>query len=255
MVDFPYPSYHIARLPKDHRGFPVPWFVQWFKDGKPSSPGVGEPDFRIVDVAKFTKALKQPICWICGGMMGRNRVFMMGPMSCINNTTGEPPSHRTCAIFAAQTCPFLCWPRRGRNTEGLPETKPMAGYHSDNNPGVVCLWTSLTTGYYPFLAGVGNEGYLIKLRVPKRVEWYAEGKPAGRLVVAVALLNARDRLNKLADTADDLVRIEQLYQRALMFLPLGGDDESDANHLSGLPDRSGEDVVTGCPRKAVEHQS
>ena len=254
MVEYPYPTYHIARLHRDARGFPVPWFVQWFKDGQRSIPGDGAPDFRIVDTEKFTRALRQPICWICGNMLGRYRVFMMGPMSCINHTTGEPPSHRTCALFAAKNCPFLSKPRMRRNTHELPAIKPMAGVHSDGNPGVVCMWTTLPTGYYPFLAGVGNEGYLIKLRPPRRVEWYAEGKPASRLAVSVALYAGRERLNDLADSADDLRRIDELYRRALTFLPPEGVDGADTDHLSGLPHSASEELDTG-PRThpTVEH--
>ena len=46
-------------LPVDHRGFPVPWFVQWFDEGsKPVLYGVGTPDFRVIDPARIFQAVE-----------------------------------------------------------------------------------------------------------------------------------------------------------------------------------------------------
>jgi hypothetical protein len=43
----------VARLPQD-RGYPVPWFVQWFTDvDEPSEFGEGRPDFRVMDGRKL----------------------------------------------------------------------------------------------------------------------------------------------------------------------------------------------------------
>src|SRR5215469_14120297 len=100
----------IARLPRDPRGYPVPWFVEWI-DGK--------PDFRVMDARKLKLALREPRCWICGGQLGTYKAFNFGPISAVNGLSGEPPSHRECAIFAAQACPFLSHPKMRRNERNL----------------------------------------------------------------------------------------------------------------------------------------
>src|SRR5262245_3833667 len=96
----------IRWLPIDARGFPVPWFVAWFKDGEQVEPGVGLPDFRVADANKMRSALKLRLCWVCGKRLGRHLAFTIGPMCAINRTMSEPPSHYECARFAAQACPF-----------------------------------------------------------------------------------------------------------------------------------------------------
>ena len=68
----------IKRLPVDHRGFPVPYFVVWI-DGK--------PDFRLVMPGRLGECFKNKICWICGEPLGRFLAFAIGPMCVFNRTT------------------------------------------------------------------------------------------------------------------------------------------------------------------------
>src|SRR6267154_1896953 len=90
-----------AELPRDERGYPVPWFVEWI-DGK--------PDFRVMDSDKLVEAIKYKRCWVCGGPLGHYKVFTIGPMCMVNRTSAEPPSHRDCAEFSVRNCPFLTTP-------------------------------------------------------------------------------------------------------------------------------------------------
>src|SRR5580692_7475343 len=92
----------MTALPIDERGYPVPWFVDWI-DGK--------PEFRAMDPRKFVRAIKEKLCWVCGQRLGVNVCFVAGPMCGINRTSSEPPSHRECAVWSAQNCPFLNNPR------------------------------------------------------------------------------------------------------------------------------------------------
>ena len=92
-------------LPVDHRGFPVPWFVAWI-DGKPSFP--------VADGAKMALAVRQGLCWVCGGKLPKMRASVIGPMCAINRTISEPQSHLECARFSARRCPFMANPRMGR---------------------------------------------------------------------------------------------------------------------------------------------
>lgn len=160
----------IACLPVDERGYPVPWFVQWV-DGK--------PDFRIVDGDKFTAAIRFERCWICGGGLGKFRAFLVGPMCTVNRISAEPPSHRDCAEFAVEACPFLANPEMRRREKGLPDgVRDAAGIMIERNPGVTALW--ITNGYRVFQPSHGQAGYLVEMGSPLEVVWYARGRAATR---------------------------------------------------------------------------
>jgi hypothetical protein len=178
----PMPS-RIARLPRDERGYPVPRFVEWFKDGEVTlrpPPGMAPlpgaaPDFRYADAGFRYLAFKRGLCWICGEPLGVHKVYAIGPMCVVNRVTSEPASHRDCAEFAAKACPFLTTPRRRRDEEGLDPEAAAPGIMIDRNPGVVCLYeTPLAKA---FNAGLG-QGWLIRLDAPVRVDWWAEGRQA-----------------------------------------------------------------------------
>src|SRR3954464_12191298 len=100
----------IARLPV-YEGWPVPWFV---------AQANGRPDFRVVDRQKFSKAIKERRCWICGDKLGHWLAFPIGPMCSITRTISEPPSHRECAEWSIRYCPFLSNPAMVRNTADVP---------------------------------------------------------------------------------------------------------------------------------------
>src|SRR5688500_69447 len=106
----PIPS-AIAKLTRDERGYPVPWFVSWL-DGK--------PEFRVADASKFRLALRERRCWVCGERTKRRKdnwpdlTFVLGPMCTITRTTAEPPCHFECAEFSAMACPFLSMPKAKR---------------------------------------------------------------------------------------------------------------------------------------------
>jgi hypothetical protein len=213
----------IARLPRDHRGFPVPWFVKWFKDGKPGAWGVGEPDFRVMNRERFAMALRHPHCWICGELMGVHRVFTIGPMCAINRVNSEPPSHRECAEFAVKTCPFLSRPRMRRNEHDLPaDRQPAPGFHLDRNPGAVCLWETPT--YKPFRPHSGHDGILFRLGDPVQVDWYASGRPATRAEVLASIDSDYPALEQIAhlDGPEGVAALAAARARMLPLLPTAG---------------------------------
>jgi hypothetical protein len=96
----------MRHLPIDERGYPVPWFVAWLPDGK--------PEFRAMDRTKWFRAIREKLCWVCGGKLGVNVCFVAGPMCGINRTSSEPPSHLECARYSSRNCPFLNNPRMVR---------------------------------------------------------------------------------------------------------------------------------------------
>jgi len=218
IATIPMPA-RIAALPVSETGYPVPWFVQWLDaDGKPTVHGEGKPDFRVMDVVKFQQVLKgQPRCWICGEILGRHKVFTIGPMCSINRVISEPPSHRECAEYSAKACPFLSRPRMRRNEKDLPDGRGEgAGIPLDRNPGAVCLWE--TQRYKPFKAGAG---VLFKLGEPLRVDWWAEGRPATRDEVMAAIDSGYPHLEKLeqaegADAVAELTAMRRFVVQRLL---------------------------------------
>jgi hypothetical protein len=206
----------VQRLKKDKRGYPVPWFVQWFEDGKPSARGIGEPDFRVVWPGAVVTAYKHERCWICGEPLGVHKVAVIGPMCAITRTTSEPPSHRACAEFAAKACPFLTNPREKRSAKNLPVDASVPGTHLDRNPGAVCLWE--TRQIKPFAVGNGS---LFRLGDPVQVDWYAQGRKATRAEIEESIKGGYPLLLAEArkDGADGVRELEQAAVVAMRLLP------------------------------------
>jgi len=183
----------MQKLPVDDRGFPVPWFVQWFHpDGSPCealpNPKVDRPDFRVVDSRKRVIAIKEKLCWVCGEPLGRNMAFVIGPMCAINRISSEPPSHWACATFSAMGCPFLTKPkvaRRENDLSGL--VRQPDGIGLTRNPGVALVWISRSYRVVPATREGKDGGYLIQVGDPEEVFWYCEGRPATRAEVLASI--------------------------------------------------------------------
>lgn len=178
----------IARLPRDHRGFPIPFFVQ-------TEP---EVDFRVVRPGTLTACVKRNRCWICGDALGRTYGFVAGPMCALNRTSSEPPSHRECAEFAVQACPFMVQPRMRRNAKDLPDHAPVPGFHLDRNPGVALIW--IARHYETFRPHAGGEGLLFEMGEPIELLWFAQGRPATRQEVAESIETGLPTLLASADS-------------------------------------------------------
>jgi hypothetical protein len=173
----------MKRLRVDERGYPIPWFVQWFHpDGSAveGEPGVEDrPDFRVVDSRKRVLALNRSRCWVCGDATGRYLAFTIGPMCAINRISSEPPSHRECAIFSAKGCPFLSMPKMVRRENDIPSGIVAApGIPLDRNPGVTLVWITHNYRIVPALTGAGQ--FLIKVGDPLETLWFCQGRPATR---------------------------------------------------------------------------
>lgn len=177
LVDVPE---RVLALPRDKRGYPVPWFVAWH---------LGVPQFPVMDADKLRRAVQLSRCWICGEHLGRYRASVIGPMCAVNRTVAEPQSHLDCARFAARHCPFLTRPAMKR----LPRTVLAAelaatvadppGEHLEHNPGACALWVEPRRSRPVTVAG----GVLFELGEPDSVEWYTEGRAATRAEVEAAV--------------------------------------------------------------------
>lgn len=200
----------LRRLPVDDRGYPVPWFVAWV-DGK--------PEFRAADGDKWTRAVRERRCWVCGDILGTHLTFVIGPMCGLNRTTSEPACHLECAEWSARNCPFLSRPQMARreddviNTEALHAQDPGA---IPRNPGVTLLWT--TKRYSFFDNGHGKK--LIRIGDPERLQWFAHGRAATRAEVAASVESGLPALLAIAEEQDrreGLGAVEQLHKMRAAF--------------------------------------
>lgn len=211
---FPDLPARMRKLPLDPRGYPVPWFVPWQE---------GRPVFPAMDERKRVRAMRERLCWICGGKLGRAGAFVIGPMCAVNRNSAEPPSHLECARFAARNCPFLANPAMGRvgdSYKGIDLSGGGApGLMVKRNPGVALVWRSLRWRAFPDGAG----SWLIDIGKPHAVEWYAHGRPATRGEVLDAMISGLPLLAEAAaadaepeEAADELAAA---YRRALDLVP------------------------------------
>jgi hypothetical protein len=188
------------------RGYPVPWFAAKVNDGY---------DFRYADGEKILPAVKKRLCWICGQKLGAYLAFGVGPMSIINRTVPEPPSHKECMTWAIKACPFLAQRQEARRETHLPEDiKEAPGFGSKRQPGVVALW--ITKHYQPFNA---PGGMLFKLGEPTEIHWFREGRTATRLECLDSIESGYPALMELART-DGSTSIQELEKRRIKAMTL-----------------------------------
>lgn len=176
----------IARLPVDHRGFPVPWFVAWI-DGK--------PDHRVADTRKLLPAVKQNLCWICGDKLGRHLAFTLGPMCAITRCSGEPPAHRDCAIFAATHCPFLSIPEKRRREKAMSEKSQFSEFGLKQNPGCALVW--ITNGYRT-IRDPSTSSIVCQFDDATEMLWFCEGRPAVREEVVESIRSGLPMVREVA---------------------------------------------------------
>ena len=219
-VELPEMPARIARLRRDARGYPVPWFVEWFKAGERverEEPGA-EPDFRYADLSFRWRGFHNGRCWICGDHLGTHKVYAIGPLCVINRVTSEPASHRECAEFAARACPFLVRPRQKRNKKGLDDDAQAPGIMIDRNPGCVCLYeTPLARA---FSVGPG-QGWLIRLDEPTRIDWWAEGRQATRAEIEASIESGFPLLMEMAEEQGPaaIAELMKMSVDAMCYLP------------------------------------
>jgi hypothetical protein len=176
----------MTHLEISDEGYPVPWFVGWIN---------GKPDFRLVDPEKLVIATRHKKCFLCGENLGVYMTFVIGPMCAVNRTSAEPPSHRSCALYAVKACPFLTQPRMRRNEKDMPidATKP-AGEMIRRNPGVSLLWT---TKIYTTVRL--SNGLLFKIGDPETLEFWSEGQYATKRQVLDSINSGLPILQEMAE--------------------------------------------------------
>ncbi len=197
----------MRHLPINDEGYPVPYFVPYV-DGK--------PEFRGFDGEKLAICVRHRRCWLCGEPLGKNMVFVIGPMCAVNKVSAEPPSHYDCAKYAAMACPFLSQPRMRRNEKDMPEHLDPAGIMLKRNPGCTLLW--VTHNYKPFKA---MGGVLFNVGDPVRVEFFAEARKATREEIMASIDSGMPILRDMAerDGPEAIAELSQMYNKAMELVP------------------------------------
>jgi len=201
----------IARLPHDHHGRPVPWFVAWI-DGK--------PDFRIIKPGAVEIAWASRLCWVCGMLIHKAepKVFTIGPMCAVNRVSAEPPGHYDCAVYSARACPFLSTPNMIRRERHVPEgTSDPPGIFLRRNPGVAAVWIVKRNTAKIVPAPDGN---LFDIGVAQWVEWYARGRSATRREVVASIESGLPLLVEACNGDDaQLAQLDTQHAEAMRLLP------------------------------------
>jgi hypothetical protein len=209
----------MVKLPREERGYPVPFFVQWFKDGELAPRGLGKPDFRYADPNFRYLAFRIGLCWLCGEPTGTHKVYAIGPMCVINRTTSEPACHRDCAEFAAKACPFLIHPREKRDEKGIDaRALNPGGMMIRRNPGCVALYeTNDARAFKP-----GDGGWLIRLGAPARIDWWAEGRKATKAEIMASIESGYPILYREAakEGMEAIDALGRMHMEAMKYLPL-----------------------------------
>ncbi len=135
-------------------------------------------------------------------------------MCTVNRISAEPPSHRDCARYAVQVCPFLANPAMRRRPTGLDN---MPGVAILRNPGVTAIWVTRT--FRPVSDGKG--GVLVEMGPADRVEWWAEARPATRAEVLASLESGLPALREAADVDGERGHrvLDREYAKALELAP------------------------------------
>ena len=200
----------IWALPRNKAGYPVPWFVATVD---------GEPDFRVIRPGGVQLALYNRLCWVCGTPLipSEGVTYVIGSMCAVNRVSSEPPSHRACAVYAAQRCPFLANPHMRRRTTTLPDGRVSpAGQMLERNPGVALVWRTDRI----VVMSVDN-GVLFNVGEPLEVLWFAEGRQASRSEVLASIGSGLPLLEAEArkEGKAALAHLARLHEQALTYLP------------------------------------
>jgi len=174
----------INALPRDVRGFPIPYFVAYL-DGRPCFP--------VMDPDKMRHCMTHSRCWICGDRITAFKTFVIGPMCCINRVSAEPPSHLECARFAVRNCPFMAHPEAKRSKLDQSQFDKPGGVMIERNPGTTCLWTSKR-----FAIEMDHGKPLWRIGPAEHVEFYARGRKASRAEVDHSVKTGLPLLQRVA---------------------------------------------------------
>lgn len=97
----------LQHLPKDKRGFPIPFNVLIDSEGN--------PHFKINDTTKAVLCVDKRLCHICGQPLRKEFWFIGGQLSAFHpmGAFADGPVHKLCGEFALKVCPYLAHTKYG----------------------------------------------------------------------------------------------------------------------------------------------
>jgi hypothetical protein len=141
----------IAALPRDRRGYPIPFVVM--RDGR------GDPHFTMNDLQLVARAASDGLCSICGEKLGAWKAMAGGPASAFHPEGAyfDGPLHRECGEYALRVCPWLATPgwskrigartlRPGAVPDGAMLVAEDVTVHPDQPPVFVLITTKRVDG-------------------------------------------------------------------------------------------------------------
>ena len=179
LAAIPMPT-RILTLRKDARGYPIPFAVGNGTDG--------QPDFRVIEPAKWMRAAQHRLCGICGESMGAHLAFVGGTLSISNRLFTDLPMHRDCAVYALRACPFLAAPKFAYSRTA-PEWAHVSQNVDAKRPNRFGL--GVTKDYK--LARLPDGEVVIQAAEFSAVEWWHEGEAvAGQRLEQLRMQEARE---------------------------------------------------------------
>jgi hypothetical protein len=176
-------------IPRTLKGRPtynnyiVPYFVSWYHKGKKVNEDVpgAIPAFPIIDMSRASLCRRQNLCWVCGNKMGSFKTFVIGPVAALARQSAEPASHRDCALYAAQVCPFMVkgYDMLSERHATLLKQRDSTSVHPDitgTNPHLAVLWT--TKSFTAFPIDVPRGIYIYDLGEAVGVRFFHHGREA-----------------------------------------------------------------------------
>lgn len=165
----------MRHLPRDERGYPVPFIV--LRDT------TGRAHFTVNDEALRLRCFAEDLCGICGTKLFRGRWFIGGPLSAMdpNGVFVDPPMHAECARFSLQACPYLA----GERWRGTVAGKSFPAEERDKMQAALVEYTMLPGRPDLFLAimateqrltGHGMQTWIRPKRPYRCVEYWRHGQ-------------------------------------------------------------------------------
>lgn len=169
MKDIPVPP-RMRHLPKDARGYPVPYVVYVDIDGK--------PNFVINDSATRYRCLIDDLCSICGKKLLTGRWFAGGPQSAFHEQGCyiDTPMHGECVRYALVVCPYLAMTSWKTISDKVAKRADLKGITVIDNT-MIDERPEVFVAVLATRQKIINYGQYIKpLRPYRRVEYWRHGK-------------------------------------------------------------------------------
>lgn len=101
-------------MPKDKRGYVIPFFVPKNEDGS--------PNFKYIDDKKQRLCVLAGLCAICGQSLENDVWYISGPKARVESVSSDPGMHGECARYSLAVCPYLHYAQTHRTSaKGIQE--------------------------------------------------------------------------------------------------------------------------------------